>query len=118
MGRKFLDELLNSENLEFYKISTLKMLIKFLYSAFKNKLLFYLLPLYVTQFLMYETSMHTLEFYIHSLHASKDAENNLVLDAKSAKLRQALIVIVTFNFIMQIFQIILVVVTLFVMNMK
>ena len=104
VGRKFLDELLGSDNLEFYKISTLKMMIKFLYSSFKNKLRIYLLPLYVIQLLMYESSMHTLEFYIHALYDSKDEDGiHLVLDEKSAKLRKALVVIVTFNFVLVLF---------------
>ena len=82
------------------------MLIKFFYNQFKNKLLYRLLPFYLIQLIMYETSMHTLEFYIHALYESKDAKgDHLVLNEKSANLRKALLVIVTINFLLVILQI-------------
>ena len=88
------------------------MLIKFLYNEFKNKLLFYFLPQYLIQLLFYELSMHTLEFYIHALYASKDEdEQQLVLDEKSARLRIALAVIVYFNFVLVVCQTVFVAVT-------
>ena len=113
VGRKFLDEVLSSENLDFYKHKTLKMLIKFLYNRFKNELLFYLLPLYITQLIMYESSMYTLEYYIHELWDNKNelVDGNLALDETGIKLRKALMVIVTINFILVLFSIFFLLVT-------
>ena len=52
-GKEYLNEILHSEDLEFYRVKTIKMLIEFLYQRFKNTLVKYLLPLYIMQLIVY-----------------------------------------------------------------
>ena len=48
-GKDFLNEVLSSENLEYFKLQSMKMIIEFLYRQFKLSLLKYMLPLYIVQ---------------------------------------------------------------------
>lgn len=48
-GKDFLDEVLQSENLEYFNLQSMKMIIEFLYQKFKLSLLKYMLPLYIVQ---------------------------------------------------------------------
>ena len=66
-GRDYLNEIQNCEDLNIYKVKTLKMLIEFLYDRFKKTLLRVLLPLHVMQLIVYYGQVFVLEMYIGEL---------------------------------------------------
>ena len=67
-------------------MSTLKMLIKFLYNEFKYQFLKSILPFYIVQLLIYESSVHYLEKYFHTLYENKNLDGiHLDLNEKSAE---------------------------------
>lgn len=46
-GKKFLNAILHYKNLEYYRITTIQMIIEYLFSKFKSVILFAMLPLYL-----------------------------------------------------------------------
>lgn len=61
-GKKFLEAILNNNDLHMYKITTLQMIIEFFYLKYKNFLFRRNLPLFICRMTFFYTAMFTSEY--------------------------------------------------------
>ena len=72
-GKKFLNAILHYKNLEYYKITTIQMIIEYLYSRFAFVILLVLLPLYLLQLFFF--TMTLLEYKYEGTKDAKDVKD-------------------------------------------
>lgn len=62
-GKRFLNKIVQQENLEFYKIKSLQITIEFFYQKLKRFLVFYLAPIYFLNVLLFLAMSELNEIY-------------------------------------------------------
>lgn len=62
-GRLFLEGILNGNNLDYYNLKSIKMIIEFLYNQMKQRILVVLLPLFFLQLLLFHLIIYVTELH-------------------------------------------------------
>jgi hypothetical protein len=75
-GKQFLQAIYNNENLQYYKIPTVYLVVEFLYRKYKGLLLKQLLPAFLLQATFFQVSVYLMEAYFAVLIKNKMPDEN------------------------------------------
>ena len=75
-GKEFLQAIYNNENLQYYKIPTVYLVVEFLYRKYKGVLLNFLLPAFLLQAIFFQVSVYLMEAYFAVLIKNKIPDEN------------------------------------------
>jgi hypothetical protein len=77
-GRRFLWSIYKNENLNYYSIPSVYLIVEFMYNSYKTILLKWLMPAFIIQATFFQAAVYTLEYYTTSLIEKRTILNDVV----------------------------------------
>ena len=90
-GKDFLIEILNTPNMDIYKIESLIVIIEYLFMKYKGVIFVLVLPIYFFNFITFQFLISQLSTYYEDVLLKLGDEENTIEDSRSALLIQQII---------------------------